>query len=100
MNRSSIFKRKIDFEKSHGSYLVDKDTNDEYLDFFGQYATLTLSYNHPIFKSHEYLDEISRVAHQKITNYCQMSQQNLINYFVHSLLKGFLPIITILALEL
>ena len=68
MNRSSIFKRKIDFEKSHGSYLVDKDTNDEYLDFFGQYATLTLSYNHPIFKSHEYLDEISRVAHQKITN--------------------------------
>ncbi len=68
MNRSSIFKRKIDFEKSHGSYLVDKDTNDEYLDFFGQYATLTLGYNHPIFKSKNYLDEIQRVAHQKITN--------------------------------
>ena len=68
MNRSSIFKRKIDFEKSHGSYLVDKDNNDEYLDFFGQYATLTLGYNHPIFKTKNYLDEIQRVAHQKITN--------------------------------
>ena len=68
MNRSSIFKRKIDFQNSYGSYLVDKDTQEKYLDFFGQYATLTLSYNHPVFKSNEYLDEIRRVAHQKITN--------------------------------
>ena len=65
MNRSSIFKRKIDFEKSHGSYLVDKDTNDEYLDFFGQYATLTLGYNHPIFKSKNYLDEILLISHSR-----------------------------------
>jgi len=68
MNRSSIFKRKIDFKNSHGSYLVDKDTSEEYLDFFGQYSTLTLGYNHPIFKSKKYIDEICRVAHQKITN--------------------------------
>jgi L-lysine 6-transaminase len=47
---------------------MDKDTKDKYLDFFGQYATLALGYNHPIFKSEQYLDEVRRVAHQKITN--------------------------------
>lgn len=71
MNRSSIFKRKIDFNQSQGSYLVDKDSGEKYLDFFGQYATLSVGYNHPIFKTSEYLDEINRVAHQKITN-CEM----------------------------
>jgi len=68
MNRSSFFKRKIDFRNSSGSYLVDKDTQEKYLDFFGQYATLALGYNHPVFKTDDYIDEIQRVAHQKITN--------------------------------
>lgn len=68
MNRSSIFKRKIDFKNSGGSYLFDKDTKKKYLDFFGQYATLALGYNHPIFKTDDYINEITRVAHQKITN--------------------------------
>ena len=68
MNRSSIFKRKIDFQNSYGSYLVDKDTQEKYLDFFGQYSSLALGYNHPIFKSNNYLNEVRRVAHQKITN--------------------------------
>ena len=68
MNRSSIFNRKMDFEKSHGSYLVDKGNNEKYLDFFGQYSTLAIGYNHKIFNSHEYIEEIKRVAHQKITN--------------------------------
>ena len=71
MNRSSIFNRKIDFQNSYGSYLIDKDTQEKYLDYFGQYSTLTLGYNHPVFKSNEYLDEVRRVAHQKITN-CEM----------------------------
>jgi L-lysine 6-transaminase len=68
MNRSSLFKRKIDFQNSQGSYLVDKDSGEKYLDYFGQYATLAIGYNHPIFKSKNYLHEIQRVAHQKITN--------------------------------
>ena len=68
MNRSSIFKRKIDFEKSHGSYFVDKDNQKEYLDFFGQYSTLAIGYNHPIFKTDDYLKEIQILSHQKITN--------------------------------
>ena len=68
MNRSSIFKRKIDFEKSYGSYFVDKDNQKEYLDFFGQYSTLAIGYNHPIFKTDDYLKEIQSLSHQKITN--------------------------------
>ena len=71
MNRSSIFSRKLDFKKSHGSYLVDKNNGQAYLDFFGQYSTLAIGYNHSIFKTAEYLNEINRVAHQKITN-CEM----------------------------
>ena len=59
MNRSSIFQRKIDFKNSTGSYLIDKDTQEKYLDFFGQYATLALGYNNPIFKSDEYIDDFS-----------------------------------------
>ena len=54
MNRSSLFKRKIDFQNSQGSYLVDKDSGEKYLDYFGQYATLAIGYNHPIFKSKNY----------------------------------------------
>ena len=68
MNRSSIFKRKIDFQNSYGSYLIDKEKGEKYLDYFGQYATLALGYNHPVFKTHQYLNEIKKVAHQKIAN--------------------------------
>jgi L-lysine 6-transaminase len=71
MNRSSIFKIKIDFERSQGSYLFDKNTGKQYLDFFGQYATLALGYNHPVFQLEEYQSEVKRVSHQKITN-CEM----------------------------
>jgi L-lysine 6-transaminase len=68
MNRSSIFKKKIDFIKSHGSYLVDKDSQKKYLDFFGQYSTLAIGYNHRVFKTQNYLNEVKSLAHQKITN--------------------------------
>ena len=68
MNRSSIFGLRIDFEKSIGSYLYDKNNDRKYLDFFGQYATLALGYNHKIFKDSNYLSEIQRISHQKITN--------------------------------
>ena len=54
MNRSSIFNKKIDFSKSYGSYLYDKNTKNKYLDFFGQYSTLAIGYNHRIFKSEKY----------------------------------------------
>ena len=68
MNRSSIYKIKIDFDKSQGSYIYDKDSGRKILDFFGQFASLTLGYNHTVFKSIDYIEEITRIAHQKITN--------------------------------
>jgi L-lysine 6-transaminase len=49
MSPKTLFNIKIDFEKSHGSYLYDKLSGNEYLDFFGMYSSLPLGYNHPIF---------------------------------------------------
>ena len=48
--RNSQFGINVDFEKSHDSYIFDKTTNREILDFFGMYASLPLGYNHSIFK--------------------------------------------------
>ena len=63
----SFWDIRIDFEKSHGSYLFDKNTNREYLDFFGMYSSLPLGYNHPIFtdKFHKQMKTISTI---KVTN--------------------------------
>ena len=68
MNRKSRYNLKIDFSKSKNSYLFDKNSNNFYLDFFGQYATLAIGYNDPIFKTEEFHYEMSRVSKQKIVN--------------------------------
>ena len=68
MNRKSRFKIKIDFEKSKGSYIFDKSRKKNYLDFFGQYASLAIGYNHPILHSKKFVEEIKRVSKQKIVN--------------------------------
>lgn len=66
--RSTKFNIKIDFEKSHDSYLFDKRTQREYLDFFGMYASLPLGYSHPIFSTPEFIEEYLRVSKYKINN--------------------------------
>ena len=66
--RGSIFNIKVDFEKSNGSYVYDKNSKKPYLDFFGMYASLPLGYNHPYLKSKEFNQEILRCAHTKVTN--------------------------------
>ena len=66
--RGSIFNIKVDFEKSQGSYVYDKNSKKSYLDFFGMYASLPLGYNHPTLTSKEFNDEILRCAHIKVTN--------------------------------
>lgn len=66
--RKTQYGIKIDFEKSHGSYLFDKITNEEYLDFFGMYATLALGYNHPIFESEDFKNRMLKIASCKIVN--------------------------------
>lgn len=49
MQRKYVFNIKIDFEKSHGSFILDKYTNIEFLDFFSMFSSLPLGYNHNIF---------------------------------------------------
>ena len=66
--RKTQYGIKIDFEKSQGSYLYDKITNNKYLDFFGMYATLALGYNHPIFNSSDFKNRILKIASCKIVN--------------------------------
>ena len=72
--RGSIFNIKLDFEKSEGSYIYDKNTNKYYLDFFGMYASLPLGYNHNIFKTREFLEDVLRTSHIKVTN-CEFISQ-------------------------
>lgn len=71
MNSTSIFKIKIDFEKSKGAYLFDKTTQKKYVDFMSMYATLPLGYNHEIFSTPLFKEEILRTSNVKITN-CEM----------------------------
>lgn len=66
--KGSIFNIKIDFEKSNGSYIFDKNSKRSFLDFFGMYASLPLGYNHPALTSDEFRDEVFRCSHTKVTN--------------------------------
>jgi len=65
ISRSKI---KIDFKKSHDSYLFDKNSNKYYLDLMSMYSSLPLGYNHPIFKSEEFTSEINNIAQIKNCN--------------------------------
>ncbi len=64
---NSVFNIKIDFEKSHESYVYDKTTGREYLDFMGMFSSLPLGYNHPVFDA-EFDKEIQRVSKVRTTN--------------------------------
>jgi len=75
--RSTKFGINIDFEKSHDSYLYDRKTDREILDFFGMYASLPLGYNHPIFKTKEFIEEFIRVSSFKINNCEFVSNETL-----------------------
>lgn len=37
----------MDFEKSHGSWIYDKNTGTEFLDMFSMFASASVGYNHP-----------------------------------------------------
>lgn len=43
----------MDFEKSHGSWIVDKYTGKEYLDMFSMFASGSVGYNHPYIAKHK-----------------------------------------------
>ncbi len=74
--RSNKFNIKVDLNKSHNSYIFDKNTNREYLDFFSMYSSLPLGYNHDIFKTEEFKEEILKVSSTKITNCEFLSEES------------------------
>ncbi len=73
-----MFDIKIDFNKSHGSYLFDDKSNKAYLDFFNMYSSLPLGYNHPVF-GEQFKSEILSVASIRMAN----------NLFESDLLQSF-----------
>lgn len=43
----------MDFEKSHGSWIVDKLSGTTYLDMFAMFASASVGYNHPYIVKHK-----------------------------------------------
>ncbi len=74
--KNTIFNIHIDFNKSKGGLLYDKRTNKKYLDFFGQYSTLTLGYNSDIFKKKSIQKNLLKIFPQKIVN-CELDSEIL-----------------------
>jgi len=56
----------IDLDKSHGSWLIDGKTGDEYLDLFSMFASLSVGYNHPYVLENK--DRLMASAINKPTN--------------------------------
>jgi len=77
----SVFNIKIDFEKSKGSYVFDKNTDKYYLDFMGMYSSLPLGYNHSVFDE-SFDAEIKRVSKLKIVN-CEMLSDEYESFYNH-----------------
>ncbi len=63
----TVFDIKIDFEKSHGSYVFDKKTNTEFLDFYSMFSSLPLGYNHPVFDE-SFDKKVKAVSKVRMTN--------------------------------
>jgi L-lysine 6-transaminase len=58
----------MDLTRSHGNVVYDALHDVEVLDFFSQFATCPIGYNHPKMMTPEFLAEIGRVAVAKPAN--------------------------------
>jgi len=58
----------MDLTRSHGNVVYDALHDVEVLDFFSQFATCPIGYNHPKMMTPEFLSEIGRVAVTKPAN--------------------------------
>ncbi len=58
----------MDLAKSHGAWLHDARTGEEYLDFFTCFASWPLGYNHPRFADGKYREDLVRAALTKTAN--------------------------------
>ena len=77
----TVFDIKIDFEKSHGSYLFDKNSNSEFLDFYSIFSSLPVGYNHSIFDD-SFEKTVSAIAKLRMGNNLFISDE-LINFRNH-----------------
>lgn len=78
------FDIKIDFKKSKGSYVFDKNTKSYYLDMFSMFSTLPLGYNHPAFDS-SFNKKIKEISKIKMCNSVFQSD------YLENFLKEFKP---------
>ncbi len=81
------FHHVIDFEKSQGSWLADKSTGKRYLDCFGQFASLSIGYNHPSLLAEK--DRLTKAALCKVVNSDLYSEEYA--SFVEKLFAKALP---------
>ena len=58
----------LDLEKSHGSWIHDSRSGDEYLDFFTCFASWPVGYGHPALKEAKFNEELLLVARNKPAN--------------------------------
>jgi len=58
----------LDIKKSHGCYMVDERTGDEYLDFFSFFASSALGMNHPKLNNPEFREKLAWAALNKPSN--------------------------------
>ena len=58
----------VDLEKSHGVWLHDSRSGEDFLDTFTCFASWPLGYNHPKFKDADFEQELLRAARTKIAN--------------------------------
>ena len=79
MSETSVFNIRINFKKSKGSYIFDKNKRKRFLDFMGMYSSLPLGYNHKIFNK-SFKREIEKVSPLKVVN-CEILSDEYDNFF-------------------
>ncbi len=57
-----------DFDRSHGSHVVDLATGEAYLDFCTFYASMPIGYNHPALKGDAFREDVVRYSVFKPSN--------------------------------
>ncbi len=62
------FRLVVDLDRSHGAFLVDETTGDEYLDFYTFFASSPLGFNHPRLRDPAFLDRLIRAGVHKPAN--------------------------------
>ncbi len=58
----------VDLDHSHGSWLHDSRSGEDYLDVFTCFASWPIGFNHPMMKDETFLAELTKVASCKLAN--------------------------------